>query len=50
MKKYLLTALLITIFSFQYNFGETAYNNFNSDNPMHQTENNTYRIMIGFKF
>jgi hypothetical protein len=40
----------IILFSFQYNFGKTAYNNFNSDNPMHQVENNTYRILVGFKF
>ncbi len=40
----------IILFSFQYNFGYTAYNNFNSDNPIHQVENNTYRIMVGFKF
>jgi len=40
----------IILFSFQYNFGNTAYNNFNSDNPIHQVENNTYRILVGFKF
>ena len=40
----------IILFSFEYNFGNTTYNNFSTDNPMHQTENNTYRIMIGFKF
>jgi hypothetical protein len=50
MKKYLLTALLITLFSSQYDFGKTAYNNFNSDNSMHQVENNTYMILVGFKF
>lgn len=40
----------IILFSFQYNFGKTSYNNFSNDNPMHNVENNTYRIMIGFKF
>lgn len=40
----------IILFSFQYNFGKTSYNNFNNDNPMHQVENNTYRILVGFKF
>jgi hypothetical protein len=40
----------IILFSFQYNFGQTSYNNFNKDNPMHKIENNTYRIMVGFIF
>jgi hypothetical protein len=40
----------IILVSFQYNFGNTTYNNFSTDNPMHKVENNTYRIMIGFKF
>jgi hypothetical protein len=40
----------IILFSFEYNFGKTTYNNFSTDNPMHKVENNTYRIMIGFKF
>jgi hypothetical protein len=40
----------IILFSFQYNVGKISYNNFNKDNPIHQVENNTYRIMIGFKF
>jgi hypothetical protein len=40
----------IILFSFEYNFGKTSYNNFNNDNPMHTVDNNTYRIMIGFKF
>jgi hypothetical protein len=40
----------LILFSFQYNFGKTSYNNFNKDNPMHQVENTTYRILVGFKF
>jgi hypothetical protein len=40
----------IMLFSFQYNFGKTSYNNFDNANPIHAVENDTYRIMIGLKF
>lgn len=40
----------LILFSFEYNFGKTSYDNFSSDNPMHTVDNTTYRIMIGFKF
>jgi hypothetical protein len=40
----------LILFSFEYNFGKTSYNNFSTDNPMHTVDNTTYRIMVGFKF
>lgn len=40
----------IILFSFEYNFGKTSFNNFNNSNPMHTVDNDTFRIMIGFKF
>jgi hypothetical protein len=40
----------IILFSFQYNFGKTGFNNFSSDNPMVYVDNNTFRILVGFKF
>ena len=40
----------LILFSFQYNFGKTAYNDFDSVKPIHYIDNSTFRIMIGFKF
>jgi hypothetical protein len=40
----------IILFSFQYNFGKVAYNDFDAAKPTHYVDNSTYRIMIGFKF
>ena len=40
----------IILFSFEYNFGKTGYNNFSTDNPMVYVDNNTFRILVGFKF
>jgi hypothetical protein len=40
----------LMLFSFQYNFGKVAYNDFDSSKPVHNIDNSTFRVMIGFKF
>ena len=40
----------IMLFSFQYNFGKAAYNDFDGAKPIHYVDNTTFRILIGFKF
>ena len=40
----------IMLFSFQYNFGQVAYNDFDGAKPIHYIDNTTFRILIGFKF
>jgi hypothetical protein len=40
----------IMLFSFQYNFGQAAYNDFDGAKPIHYVDNTTFRIMVGFKF
>lgn len=40
----------IMLFSFQYNFGQVAYNDFDGAKPIHYVDNTTFRILIGFKF
>ncbi|MCX6244217.1 MAG: hypothetical protein NTU98_05875 [Bacteroidetes bacterium] len=39
-----------TLISFQYNFGQVKYNDFDSNKPSHYVDNSTFRFMIGFKF
>jgi hypothetical protein len=38
------------LFSFQYNFGQVTYNDFDSGKPNHYVDNTTFRFLIGFKF
>jgi hypothetical protein len=38
------------LISFQYNFGKTQYNDFDSNKPTHYVDNNTFRFLVGFKF
>jgi len=40
----------IMLFSFQYNFGQVTYNDFDSSKPNHYVDNTTFRFLIGFKF
>ena len=40
----------IMLFSFQYNFGNITYDNFESSNPDHIVDVSTIRVMLGFKF
>jgi hypothetical protein len=40
----------ILVLSFQYNFGTMNYNDFDSSNPDQEINNDTFRILFGFKF
>jgi hypothetical protein len=40
----------IMLFSFQYNFGQVQYDDYDSSKPVHYVDNTTFRFMVGFKF
>ncbi|MCX6248989.1 MAG: hypothetical protein NTW10_14785 [Bacteroidetes bacterium] len=40
----------IMLFSFQYNYGQTLYNDFDGLKPNHYVDNDTFRFLVGVKF
>jgi hypothetical protein len=40
----------VMLISFQYNFGQCTYDDFDKLKPQHKVDNSTFRFLVGFKF